>query len=375
MRLFNWISLALAGTGLSYGVTRTRTTTRTSGRRYMAAQTRATTYTSTYASTYTSMATGINGVFTECTLDNLQVICTCDTAVEIEPTPTPKPVKAPIIYIVAIVNDDGIGALYSHVESFYNQMKSEIGHLNPDFRLVHRSAGEELTKTRAPNTGDYTCRDDEHHRYMVTDIAACVNHNNQGFHDCFHTKVPDSANVICVGNAYHAMYEDLLYSNAQSSSNRTALQFSVHPFSSQHEGRFEARAVYKFDGAYGYVHNYGELIDQCNEKNLFADSALIITDARYNNYGQWKDSFSNTNRKAWSELNKCALSKAQDAPDKYTGIPNNCKNYLRERQPERALTNVEFRKECPLIPDFGKANGISADLPVQIAKEFAVTIR
>ena len=116
MRLFNWISLALAGTGLSYGVTRTRTSTRTSGRRYMAAQTRATTY------TYNSMATGINGVFTECTLDNLQVICTCDTAVEIEEVVIEEQKPAPIIYIVAIVNDDGIGALYTHVNSFYTKM-------------------------------------------------------------------------------------------------------------------------------------------------------------------------------------------------------------------------------------------------------------
>ena len=68
MRLFKWVSLALAGTGLSYGVSSRK---RNSGRRYMAAQTR--------APTYASMATGINGVFTECTLDTLQVICTCDT--------------------------------------------------------------------------------------------------------------------------------------------------------------------------------------------------------------------------------------------------------------------------------------------------------
>ena len=112
-----------------------------------------------------------------------------------------------------------------------------------------------------------------------------------------------------------------------------------------------------------------------DKDNLFADSALIITDAEYNYRAQWVDSFSNTNRKAWSELNKCALSKAQDAPDKYEGLPANCANYLRERQPENALTNVELRKECPMIPDFGKANGISADLPVQIAKAFAGTIR
>ena len=372
MRLFNWISLALAGTGLSYGVSRKRH----NGRRYMAAQTRATTY------TYTSMATGVNGVFTECTLDNLQVICTCDTAVEIEPTPTPKPEKkAPIIYIVAIVNDDGIGALYSHVESFYNQMKSEIGHLNPQFRLVHRANGDELTtedtKTRAPTTGYYTCRDDKFHRYMVTNITDCEEKHN-GFHDCFHTKVPDSANVICVGNAYHAMYEDLMNSNAQSASeglpNRTALQFSVHPFSSQHEGRFAAGAVYNFENSYHHVHNYDDLLEECNRDNLFADSALIITDARYAG-GKWKDSFSSTNRKAWSELNRCALKNAQKADQKYGGTPRECANYLNARQPEYVLTDVEKRNECPMIPEFGKANGKSAKLPVDIAKAFAATIR
>ena len=165
-----------------------------------------------------------------------------------------------------------------------------------------------------------------------------------------------------------------MISNAQSVSNRTALQFSVHPFSSQNEARFANRAVYKFADTYTHIDTYDKLLTQCNEPDLFSDSALIITDARYS-YGQWRDSFSRTNRKAWSELNKCALSKAQDAPDKYEGLPANCANYLRERQPENALTNVELRKECPMIPDFGKANGISADLPVQIAKAFAGTIR
>ena len=374
MRLFNWISLALAGTGLSYGVSRKRN----NGRRYMAAQTRATTY------TYTSMATGINGVFTECTLDNLQVICTCDTAVEPPVTTIPPKQPAPIIYIVAIVNDDGIGALYTHVESFYNKMIQSTANMEvqPEFRLVHRDAGEGLRPRRSRAASPsltqevyFTCKDDSHHRYIVTDIATCEKeNNNQGFHDCFHKKVPDSANVICVGNAYHAMYEDLLYSNAQSSSNRTALQFSVHPFSSQHEGRFAAGAVYKFEGGYDHVHNYTELIEECNRPDLFADSALIITDARYAN-GQWKDSFRSTNRKAWSELNRCALKNAQMADEKYGGTPRECANYLNVRQAEYLLTDVSKRNECPMIPDFGKANGKSAVLPVEIAKQFAATIR
>ena len=253
MRLFNWISLALAGTGLSYDVSRKRH----NGRRYMAAQTR--------APTYTSMATGINGVFTECTLDNLQVICTCDTAVEIEEeVQEEKP--APIIYIVAIVNDDGIGALYTHVESFYNEMMDRTANMEvkPDFRLVHRAAGEGLTggglrANKPQGQKTWTCEDDgtKKNGYIVTGIAGCIGEYGS-FNECFHRKVPDSANVICVGNAYHAMYENLARE-----SDRVALQFSVHPFSNQNERRFLAEDVYKFSkpGAMSYK----QLLDECNE--------------------------------------------------------------------------------------------------------------
>ena len=205
-------------------------------------------------------------MFTECTLDNLQVICTCDTAVEIEPTIPPKPIKqAPIIYIVAIVNDDGIGALYTYVESFYNEMVDRTANMEvqPDFRLVHRAAGElfhQLRGTRARRTlKTYTCEDDGsiYHHYIVTDIAGCIGEYGS-FNKCFHRKVPDSANVICVGNAYHAMYENLARE-----SNRVALQFSVHPFSNQNERRFLAEDVYKFSkpGAMSYK----QLLVECNK--------------------------------------------------------------------------------------------------------------
>ena len=369
MRLFNWISLALAGTGLSYGVTRTRTSTRTSGRRYMAAQTRATTY------TYNSMATGINGVFTECTLDNLQVICTCDTAVEIEEVVIEEQKPAPIIYIVAIVNDDGIGALYTHVNSFYTKMNELTANMEvrPDFRLVHRGVGEGLTKpstmTRAqtPVNKSYSCEDDgkKQNGYIVTNVESCIDRHGS-FDECFHRKVPDSANVICVGNAYHAMYSDLA-----EESGRVALQFSVHPFSNQNDARFHDDAVYNFTKPDDM--SYTQLLAECNKDNLFTDSALIITDAEFN-YGNWKDSFSKTNRKAWSELNKCALSNAQDAPGKYAGLPAACNNYLRGGQPENALTNVKLRKECPMIPDFGKSR-TSTKLPILIAEQFYATLQ
>ena len=366
MRLFNWISLALAGTGLSYDVSRKRN----NGRRYMAAQTRATTY------TYTSMATGINGVFTECTLDNLQVICTCDTAVEPPVTTIPPKQPAPIIYIVAIVNDDGIGALYTHVESFYNEMLTRTANMEvqPEFRLVHRAAGEGLTEQLRPRSDGpvsktYTCETFtsngiKKNGYIVTDIAGCIAEHGS-FDECFHRKVPDSANVICVGNAYHAMYENL----AQESG-RVALQFSVHPFSNQNERRFGAEAVYKFSNG---AMSYKQLLDECNEDNLFADSALIITDAEFNYRDQWKDSFSDTNRKAWSELNRCALKDAQKADEKYGGSPKECANYLSAGQPENALTDVRKRKECPMIPNFGKSR-ISTNLPVRIAEQFFTTL-
>ena len=82
-----------------------------------------------------------------------------------KPTIPPAPL-APIIYIVAIVNDDGIGPLYSHIESFYTEMISLTANLEvqPEFRLVHRGIGEELTGgggLRAPTPGDFTCEDDD----------------------------------------------------------------------------------------------------------------------------------------------------------------------------------------------------------------------
>ena len=73
---------------------------------------------------------------------------------------------APIIYIVAIVNDDGIGPLSSYIETFYNEMISLTANLEvqPEFRLVYRGILEKLTgevRLRAPTLGDYTCEDDD----------------------------------------------------------------------------------------------------------------------------------------------------------------------------------------------------------------------
>ena len=244
--------------------------------------------------------------------------------------------------------------------------------VRPEFRLVHRSRGGDLLSRwrRSPlftRGKSFSCEDDGRNgnTYMVTDIGSCIAQYGS-FDECFHRKVPDSANVICVGNAYHAMYEDLAREF-----DRVALQFSVHPFSNQNDPRFRDDAVYKFSKPGAMT--YRRLLAECNKDDIFADSALIITDARYS-YGQWTDSFSNTNRKAWTELNKCALSNAQDAPEKYNGTPYTCINYLRPQQPENALTNVDKRKECPMIPDFGKSR-ISTNLPNLIAEKFYETLR
>ena len=311
-------------------------------------------------------------------LDQRKPIMDCEGPI-VEPlVPTISPVQpAPIIYIVAIVNDDGIGVLYTHVESFYNKMIASTANMEvqPEFRLVHRAAGEGLTRNQLRNLQNlqsektYTCETYtlpgmKKNGYIVTDIADCIAKHGS-FDECFHRKVPDSANVICVGNAYHAMYENL----AQESG-RVALQFSVHPFSNQNERRFAAEDVYKFSNG---AMSYKQLLVECNKDTTFADSALIITDAEFNYRDQWKDSFSDTNRKAWSELNRCALKDAQEADEKYGGKPKECANYLLPGQPENALTDVAKRNECPMIPNFGKSR-ISTNLPVRIAEQFFTTL-
>ena len=269
--------------------------------------------------------------------DQRKPILDCEGPIVEPPVATIPPVQpAPIIYIVAIANGDGSRDLFLHVESFYNEMIDRTANMEvrPEFRLVHRAAGKDLTEqsepewstrshlgTKSQNRQEpestnyrkpYTCEDDgiKKNGYMVTDIAACI--RDHGFFEmCLRILVPETANVICVGNAYHAMYEDLARE-----SDRVALQFSVHPFSNQNKNRFRAEDVYKFSkpGAMSYK----QLLVECNKDTTFADSALIITDADYNDrsyYGKtlsrppWGGSLKHTNGNAWTQLNKCALSR------------------------------------------------------------------
>ena len=283
--------------------------------------------------------------------------------------------QAAIIYIIAIPNGDNLNTLFHYIESFYDKMIALTADMitKPEFRLVHRATKPDLTTSRwrrssAPDwmfsLKEYTCEVDGLNElgYMVTDIKSCIA-VYYSFESCFRTKVSESANAICVGNAYHALYEDLARE-----SERIALQFSVQPFSVERAVRFRDEAVYKFSSP-GAM-SYSQLLIECNKDDVFADSALIITDARYN-HGRWKDSFEQRVY-AWTELNKCVLSNAQNAPRKYEGMPSACSNYLRRNQPENALINVDKRKECPMIPD--SRNSFSKNLLVLIAEKFFETL-
>ena len=49
---------------------------------------------------------------------------------------------------------------------------------------------------------------------------------------------------------------------------------------------------------------------------------------------------------AWTELTKkSALSEAQDVPNKYSGVLEECKAYLQAGQSESTLTNILNRKK------------------------------
>ena len=136
----------------------------------------------------------------KCTIDNVDVICTCETEIVVpEYIPPPKP----IVYIVAIVNDDGIGTLYTHVRDFYKEMQRLNGD-KVEYRLVHRSNGKALLNGGAKATGSdsFKCAETKY-GFSVTPIP-----DGADFHDFFHNNVPEGAIGICAGNAYNAMYRN-----------------------------------------------------------------------------------------------------------------------------------------------------------------------
>ena len=136
----------------------------------------------------------------KCAIDNVDVICTCETEIVVpEYIPPPKP----IVYIVAIVNDDGIGTLYTHVRDFYKEMQRLNGD-KVEYRLVHRSNGKALLNggAKATGSGSFKCAETKY-GFSVTPIP-----DGADFHDFFHNNVPEGAIGICSGNAYNAMYRN-----------------------------------------------------------------------------------------------------------------------------------------------------------------------
>ena len=128
------------------------------------------------------------------------MICTCETEIVIpEYIPPPKP----IVYIVAIVNDDGIGTLYTHVRDFYQEML-RLNEDKVEYRLVHRTNGKALVNggVKAIGSGSYKCAEAKY-GFSVTPIP-----DGADFHDFFHNNVPEGAIGICAGNAYNAMYRN-----------------------------------------------------------------------------------------------------------------------------------------------------------------------
>ena len=164
--------------------------------------------------------------------------------------------------------------------------------------------------------------------------------------------------------------------NLNSVESRVAVQFTVQPFSDSNKGRFAANGVYDFSLS---DLKWDSFVQACNAPDMFADSAMIITDAEYAKSGYtdiWSHSFEDGMGKylAWTELTKCALSEAQDVPNKYSGVPEECKAYLQAGRSESTLTNILNRKKCPMIPNFGHSDKSTA-LPVDIANAFTQTLQ
>lgn len=175
---------------------------------------------------------------------------------------------------------------------------------------------------------------------------------------------------------YDSIKSDL--NNLNSVENRVAVQFTVQPFSDSNKGRFAANGVYDFSLS---DLKWDSFVQACNAPDMFTDSAMIITDAEYTKSGYngvdiWSHSFEDGMGKylAWTELTKCALSEAQDVPNKYSGVPEECKAYLQAGQSELTLTNIINRKKCPMIPNFGHSDR-STSLPVDIANAFTQTLQ
>ena len=77
-----------------------------------------------------------------------------------------------------------------------------------------------------------------------------------------------------------------------------------------------------------YDVDFDSVVEECNKADVFEDSALVYSGANYDaNSWTWKDSLPHQ-YVAWSDLFRCALAEAHQAPGKYNAheAPE-CPNY------------------------------------------------
>ena len=232
--------------------------------------------------------------------------------------------------------------------------------------------------------------------YLVTEINHAIlqdliSSNPYPLQEFFNLRSADLASS-CELFAYKAMYEDLINFRREHPDAK-ALQFTMLPFSDKSQARLNADATYTFlntpEDAFTPEdrRQYENVINNCNAKNMFSDSALVFTDAKYYNKA-WLDSLNGHKAGKYTYTNflKCAIAEAyNDAPDMCVSDtpdydPSNdcCSGYLQtDPRDEKSLTNVGRRKHCPMIPDFKEYSnnkGITPEVITNIARAFVDTI-
>ena len=216
-----------------------------------------------------------------------------------------------------------------------------------------------------------------------------INNNPYEFRKFFNDHIPDLASS-CELFAYKTLYQDLRTFRNQHPDAR-ALQFTMQPFSDKFQARLDDDHTYTFmgtpEGSFTAEdrRQYQEILASCNAKDLFSDSALVFTDAKYNNK-YWQDSLDGYNAAKYTYTNflKCAISDASnDAPDKCVSNDDDlrndcCEGYLQaDQRHEHSLTNFQKRNNCPMIPDFkeySNNNGRTPEVITDIAKAFVRTV-
>ena len=231
-----------------------------------------------------------------CTLNELDVICTCDGVIESKSEVTPV-----VLYITPLVDDDGIVFYYDQTRAFLETFMIDLNKAHSDWpewlhvRLVHHAHAETVRRrammpknqrrrnTKATPRDAFKCyegKDD----YKVTeirhqDLRELMNDakNAANFKRFFAKNVPDLASS-CEAFAYDAMYKDLNAFKRQTHDvikygNTKALQFTIQPFSIHYSARLTHDALYGPNFQGGPNSAYQKLLGQCNRDDMFVDSA------------------------------------------------------------------------------------------------------